>query len=277
MNHEDPEYLFHYTSAEGLYGIFKDQTVWATDSRFLNDSEEIHFSSRLVLSLFEKSLKGHQDLYLILDILKHELSVKFYPFVFSLSEDGDLLSQWRAYCPKSGGFALGFKKSEIDEICKVQNYNLKRCLYDNQSQLHLLKPICDPALQSFHKNEHQGDPDAIAKICNEMCENLTNIEPIIKHPSFKEEKEWRIVSYAGTTDFRVSTDAIIPFAKLPFSLPNDKTPPLTDRKCIGEWLSGLIVVGPSSKQELNRISVDEFLGRIRAWEIVLSETSYRVI
>src|ERR1700723_3779531 len=37
---EHPE-LFHYTSAGGLEGILKTQTLWATNALFLNDRWEI--------------------------------------------------------------------------------------------------------------------------------------------------------------------------------------------------------------------------------------------
>ena len=35
-----PEHVYHYTSAEGLYGILQSNAVWAADCRFLNDTSE---------------------------------------------------------------------------------------------------------------------------------------------------------------------------------------------------------------------------------------------
>lgn len=37
-----PERLWHYTNADGFAGVVKSGRVWATDVRFLNDTEEVH-------------------------------------------------------------------------------------------------------------------------------------------------------------------------------------------------------------------------------------------
>jgi len=39
-------------------------------------------------------------------------------FVFSLSEDGDRLSQWRAYGKPGDGYSLGFESAGIQAIAK---------------------------------------------------------------------------------------------------------------------------------------------------------------
>jgi len=35
------KYLFHYTDLNGLQGILSNADLWLTDSRYLNDSEEM--------------------------------------------------------------------------------------------------------------------------------------------------------------------------------------------------------------------------------------------
>jgi len=40
--------LWHYTTAEGLKGILYDQTLWATDYRYLNDESEITYSKTII-------------------------------------------------------------------------------------------------------------------------------------------------------------------------------------------------------------------------------------
>src|SRR5687767_5789612 len=40
-NNSPPESLWHYTSLSGLLAILKDQNIWATDIRYLNDSSEL--------------------------------------------------------------------------------------------------------------------------------------------------------------------------------------------------------------------------------------------
>lgn len=43
-----PSVLYHYTSADGLIGIVRNQRLWATDIEYLNDSEELtHVAAEL--------------------------------------------------------------------------------------------------------------------------------------------------------------------------------------------------------------------------------------
>jgi hypothetical protein len=48
MSREDllwnPEILYHYTTREGLLGILRSRTVWATSIRFLNDASEYTYA-----------------------------------------------------------------------------------------------------------------------------------------------------------------------------------------------------------------------------------------
>jgi len=37
--------LYHYTSAQGLEGIVRTQSLWATDTAFLNDTTEIRYAA----------------------------------------------------------------------------------------------------------------------------------------------------------------------------------------------------------------------------------------
>ena len=43
-----PSTLFHYTTATGLLGILGSSTLWASDVRFLNDSQEAIYAQDLV-------------------------------------------------------------------------------------------------------------------------------------------------------------------------------------------------------------------------------------
>ncbi len=46
--------LYHYTTAEGLQGIIKTKSIWASDYRFLNDATEFDYG----LSIFDKIFEG---------------------------------------------------------------------------------------------------------------------------------------------------------------------------------------------------------------------------
>ena len=40
--------LYHYTSGDGLIGILRNKSLWATDINFLNDHREFELGSKLI-------------------------------------------------------------------------------------------------------------------------------------------------------------------------------------------------------------------------------------
>lgn len=42
-----PRDVWHYTTAAGLSGILRSQTLWATETAFLNDASEIDYGTEL--------------------------------------------------------------------------------------------------------------------------------------------------------------------------------------------------------------------------------------
>ena len=66
--HAHDEEVLHYTTAAGLRGIVSSKTLWASHSRFLNDTEKgVSFSKRLlskILSpIFKKHVENSEDVY----------------------------------------------------------------------------------------------------------------------------------------------------------------------------------------------------------------------
>jgi hypothetical protein len=43
MENTFPEVIYHYTSAQALEKIIKNGQIWATNYRYLNDSQEIGY------------------------------------------------------------------------------------------------------------------------------------------------------------------------------------------------------------------------------------------
>ena len=62
----DDDSLWHYTSLSGFLGILKDQEIWVTDIRFLNDASELyHFLDRMGQTMKGETAKyGEWDYYL---------------------------------------------------------------------------------------------------------------------------------------------------------------------------------------------------------------------
>ena len=67
---------------------------------------------------------------------------------------------------------------------------------------------------------NQGNPDELGeRLSKEFVTDLITLAPILKHKSFSEEKEWRIVSSSlrdnPTIKFRSSNYGIIPYFEFP--------------------------------------------------------------
>jgi Protein of unknown function (DUF2971) len=113
-----PEKLWHYTSAQGFQGIIGSGNIYATDVRFLNDSEEfIH--ARKVADNLVREMPEFGDLnFPMRDILEWAVNNIFGSdflnpnsaqfFVVSFSDSEDDLSQWRGYSHGTYGVSIAF-------------------------------------------------------------------------------------------------------------------------------------------------------------------------
>ncbi|WP_141563155.1 DUF2971 domain-containing protein [Teichococcus rhizosphaerae] len=137
--------VYHYTDANGLIGIMKNESLWATNVNFLNDRREFSY----VRDLFEESVQEIDD-------TKKKLLEKISNyhnswlensdidgvFVLCFCEDGNLLSQWRSYAGSGAGYALGFKKSDLFEANSIDKNDeaakeifFRKIIYDKDYQI----------------------------------------------------------------------------------------------------------------------------------------------
>jgi hypothetical protein len=176
----EPERLYHYTSVKGLLGILNEKAVWATKYCYLNDAKNRIKRQGLDVSL------GPLD-----------SANELYVSVFSLSTEPDLLSQWRAYCPPAGGYAIGFSVEKLRSLLLKRgekppdgpNFSLQRCVYDKHEQ----EDMIDKWLE---KNR----PTSSVKMIR-LDKFIQEVGLSIKHHGFKEEHEWRVISRIISPDF----------------------------------------------------------------------------
>ena len=157
-----------------------------------------------------------------------------------MSEESDLLSQWRGYCPHSGGYSIGFANDFWRGMIAPFSFTLRQCVYDQNRQ----RGIIDEALR-LSLTEDRGEHSI------ESFELYYRfIRPTLKHPSFSEEKEWRLLSVDDHSlfdgiRFRPADGFVVPYYPMRFS---DAELPIVE-----------IVVGPSSSPHLAAISVEHVL------------------
>jgi hypothetical protein len=282
LKRKKPSILFHYTTPLGLLSISTSKKIWATDLRFLNDKKEIQHSLDITHSIIKDFYKVNDTLkntelnYEFIEFLRTNLGERWNPevYVVSFTEEGDLLSQWRGYCA-TGGFSIGFDFKLLSKIAKNYNSFLVPCVYDFKIQ----KQIVEELLVSYNKiyNESlkynsKNNPDELAnKISNEFIICLLAIAPMLKHESFKEEKEWRIVNINlrrmphVDIKFRANESNIIPYIEISLCQ-SDK-----------EVEFKKIFIGPVSINEYSKEAVSQLLRKSNVPQnaIVLSSAPYR--
>lgn len=149
--------------------------------------------------------------------------------VCSFSEDGDSLSQWRAY-GGSSGFAIGFSGEVLGAAVEKQNCFLAQCIYDPAAQLEMVRALVEEVLdENLSKSWVTGDRDAddvFSKTGGNLLPYLYRYAPMLKDQSFEEEREWRIISrpiLAHSLDYREGRSLIVPYYRLPLWEDGQKT------------------------------------------------------
>jgi hypothetical protein len=56
-----PEYLYHYTSIDGLHGIVENRSIWASMIHYLNDAAELKTAISICQEILTKELRQTSD------------------------------------------------------------------------------------------------------------------------------------------------------------------------------------------------------------------------
>lgn len=277
-----PSTLYHYTSQAGLLGIITSGVLWATNIHYMSDAKEFAHAIELTHAGLSK-LKNERDSADEAErALVNEFSKALYSIervrihVFSLSEVGDLLSQWRAYCPRGSGYSIGFDPHNLLTIMTRQGFSFFRCLYSSREQLGVLSNAIGGLVGGFRAERSASPAEREAllkKYTSEFIRLFYMIGPSLKHSAFSEEREWRMVSAPVPVGhprlgYRQGTFMLIPhFA---FSLGEN----WKEARVIDE-----IVVGPTPHMELAVSSLSEFLTRhgVKPQQITPSQVPYRLL
>ncbi|UPJ39776.1 DUF2971 domain-containing protein [Bradyrhizobium sp. 40] len=242
-----PTLIYHYCDANALLGILQNRQVWATDTNYLNDADELaSLFKNVVGHLAAKRTKGSE--FLIEQFQKISATAATFRrgliglgvYVACFSEDGDVLSQWRAYAADGMGFAIGFDPSRFRVLKEDREASPKRMIYGGSVEERIVtKYFSDFAsalapfanrLQTFGWPEMSFDSWLQLRI----SEFLHEVAFECKHPAFHEEQEWRIIALQGEVRYRASANRLVPYRVLDMtSAQNEKLMPIEE-----------IVIGP---------------------------------
>ncbi len=202
---ENPtDVLYHYTSLDAINGIIESKSLWATDIRYFNDAAEMRHTAEwlqfeIAQRMEKKAIFGNL-LGQFREWIFHRLISGHMLFVVSFTTNGNLLSQWRGYCPHGRGISLGFNPNHICKFAKQQSFQITRCIYNSDKKRLIVSQVIDAieALaqeQGENKDKSKRHPsNSFYDVFEGVEDDLLRIAAAIKHPSFQEEQEWRAVS-----------------------------------------------------------------------------------
>jgi hypothetical protein len=280
--------LFHYTTIDGLIGIFKDKKIWATSVSHLNDKKELAIAAdmfREAIAELEPRLELPGEPALpppgyepdprrkFLDALRSfpDIAPESKTFVCSFSGEGDQLSQWRGYTTGGYGFSIGFDYSRLEKHVSRQKLLLAKCLYKPAMQRECIERFVKEEIEPQFRGL---TADNTTRRMVESLVLLFHVLPVLKHASFKEEKEWRLISSLHSDrliKLRAGRVTLIPYHEFELTDPNNKKETLP---------IGMIYVGPSPNSAESVIAINALLdqeGLSKSVEVRPSVIPYREI
>lgn len=218
----DSPTLFHYCSNETFVSLVKAKTIWLSSLTLSNDTMEGRLVNATLMRVAERDKLDLQSRERLRESL--EFTERFFDGLgFCLSEQADLLSQWRGYADDGRGVSIGFDLGYLKELAKASStsnppgFAIHRVEYEPDRQEALIRPTYEElrsliATGAFRKKglrslldtrtqEQIVEEDlAISQAHKSLILKLLELLPMLfalKTPAFREEAEWRLVSMLG--------------------------------------------------------------------------------
>lgn len=258
--------FYHYTSLSGLKGIVEEKGFWASDNRFMNDTEESWNGIRLARKLLQHKAKRarHPAFARILQSVDELIAAPKQDghLIACFSTARDDLGQWRGYA--SGGVCLCLGPSDEGEaplFFGPEHLPYEAIYEDTRKRVLLLSVI-----RSFEREyaldrsamvtdwPENHDENYVMKLHSQISSSILGF----KDQAFQNEAEARIVlsyqqvdRYDSGLRFRISPLGIIPYLRT-----GDH---LATKKHGGRLPLRELIVGPAPHQELIAQSIETFL------------------
>lgn len=205
--------LYHYTSQTGLLGILGKHELWASNVHYLNDYREFTFGVDLFCDHIrkerDKAVNGRRR---HLDAMLRRIDQQLHPqtpfYVASWSAENDDLAQWRAYSGRGTGYAIGMRGATIARLAEKQRFIFAACVYGPDEHTEWVKQIVETSLNEMIDDESKGIQYHRAVPGDNLLSRLLRFSPLIKHPKFVGEREWRLIDEIRVADCRKARNAL---------------------------------------------------------------------
>lgn len=273
-----PDTLYHYCGSSAFASIIKTRSIRLSSLNLSNDSLEGRLVRSLVLELAADNSLNPDDLNR-LDRALQICEEKLYGLGFCLSENGDLLSQWRGYADNAHGISIGFNPEYLQSLAKQNadsnlQFQICQVKYDKPEQLAIVHPAYDEICLALKNDAFPASPNDRTQQQDEARGHfVANMRVLIqnlfqlKSAAFREEQEWRLVSLAGLNPSEVHQ----------FHSDRGKVTPYMELQLNEEplWPVSEVILGP--KHETPPSIIGAMLKQFGFGEVQVrkSQTSYR--
>lgn len=256
--------FFYYTSTDTATKILTNGEIWATNVRFMNDSEEFINGLNEIFSLTKNKLVKE-----CVNDLKKLDYVKYYTISFCRREDA--LSQWFMYA-KESGVSLEIDFAEFDNdfeftLCDNNSNASDECI---KGEILPQKVIyCTSNARSMSEEEKEKAHSDIEKLLYEKCNQstlksvvlsgVTEASLLIKRYEFNQENEYRTIINVGNLPyenvnpifFRIENNVVKSYVKVQCIMRSNS-------KKMG-WPVSSVTIGPGFNQDVVFDSLKLFL------------------
>ncbi|BBO09239.1 DUF2971 domain-containing protein [Bradyrhizobium sp. TM102] len=239
--------LYHYCTNNTFLSIMQTRAVWLSDFTLSNDRLEGRWLRNLLVERCERESFYPVQMERLLSFFDLG-ATRLGAAGFCMSEEGDLLSQWRGYAGDGVGVSIGFSKEYFEALAGAryahqtgEALSLHRIAYSREDQTNLVQSILDDAVQAVRagaldtgtlltplEGNRKAEVDKQFRSLTASFLSLHLVQYRVKNPAFSEEREWRLISliqsYASEAsvhgdlsrmEFRSGHDRIVPYRVLP--------------------------------------------------------------
>jgi hypothetical protein len=235
--------LYHYCSNAVLTSILSNREIWASELALSNDALEGKWLRRVFVDCCNEKGVTPSDQVELLNYLDLVISMAGYAG-FCMSEEGDLLSQWRAYADNGMGASVGFNSEYFEVLGNIRrdrgdtfSAHLTEVIYDSAEQKKLLAEHVDEIIKLIRDGALRQSTFLTSEEDNKKRKDKLRTMGLrflffyffvfkLKNPAFSEEREWRVISHIVQTErdvtlgqlakmeFKAHMDRIVPFARI---------------------------------------------------------------
>lgn len=248
--------LYHYTGIEALLGMASNRELWVGNIHYMNDAEELTHAvemlqDHLTFTINESDSRDAKRSLFLKAFLRWVEDEVWEPqrhnlYIFSLSEQQTLLSQWRSYTPHGKGISIGFSPFLLSQIQEFNDCHIAKCIYTDSEKADLFDLLIESLYEQIDDMgvEYLQDYAKCVTALRQETGHIIKTLALVKHEAFQEECEWRLISKSeqnahfglSLAEFRPGASMLMPYLK--WRLPDD------------EWLFDSILLGPTPHPNL---------------------------